>query len=357
MTERDGERERVVDPPVGRVSAESSARRLLGCELELLRSETLAECLRAATQGLRRALQLHAVSLVLEDPQHEVEHLLLSGGSRAAEFADVTFVHALMSLAPELATLRAPVVGAFARADHGLLLPRSEGVGAIALLPLRRGSRTAGVLCVGGADAATLESILPVELLGHLAGVVALCLENACNRVRLERSGLADYLTGWHNRRYLTSRLREELARARRTGSSVACLMINIDGMRAINDAHGHAGGDEVLREVTVRIEAAIRASDIAVRFGGDEFTLLLPDTSREGAALVAERVRAALAPEFEVDGIARCGVTLSVGGAALVVDRVDADLKAIAERLITAADTALDRARVAGGDRVVIAP
>ena len=90
--------------------------------------------------------------------------------------------------------------------------------------------------------------------------IVVISLENAVNRARLVRSGVTDFLTGWHNRRYFHNRLREELARAERTGKPLACLMIDVDNFKEINDRFGHLAGDEALKEVARRAEAEIRA-------------------------------------------------------------------------------------------------
>jgi GGDEF domain-containing protein len=99
---------------------------------------------------------------------------------------------------------------------------------------------------------------LASDFLAHLGLVAAICVENAVNRARLLRSGFTDFLTGFHNRRYLHARLREELARAQRARQSLACLMIDVDHFKRINDQYGHLAGDAVLREVAQRIDQAI---------------------------------------------------------------------------------------------------
>src|SRR5208282_6616344 len=97
------------------------------------------------------------------------------------------------------------------------------------------------------------------------------CIENAVNRARLLRAGITDFLTGWHNRRYLQQRLKEELARAQRRAGSIACLMIDVDHFKGINDGYGHLAGDKALKEIAARVEEQIRSMDTAARFGGDE--------------------------------------------------------------------------------------
>ncbi|MCU7886007.1 MAG: GGDEF domain-containing protein, partial [Candidatus Thiodiazotropha sp. (ex Lucinoma annulata)] len=118
------------------------------------------------------------------------------------------------------------------------------------------------------------------------------CLENTINRERLLISGLTDPLTGLHNRRYLDRRLDEELARAGRYRQPLSCLFIDADHFKKINDNYGHQAGDSALRELANRIRSQLRASDIATRFGGEEFALLLPQTSLNEALLLAERIR-----------------------------------------------------------------
>ncbi len=334
---------------------EQKWQRTLERELDLVRADTLPELLAVLTKGLASSYGLDAVQLVIEDPNHEIQHLMLGMGDRPEEFPGVTFVDTLTGLAPQLGTLRRPWLGGYVRADHQLLFPGATGLKTLALLPLRRQERTTGALCFGSRDPERFSHRLGADFLQHLASVTAICLENACNRARVLRSGLSDYLTGWHNRRYLTARLREELARAQRSGATVACLMIDVDHFKTLNDSFGHVGGDEALREISARIETQIRASDTAARFGGDEFTLLLPDTSLADAARLAERIRVAMAPAIELGHGQRQEVTLSIGVAALAGKRGEENLKALADRLLADADAALYAAKANGRDQIAV--
>jgi two-component system, cell cycle response regulator len=341
-----------------RITAEAQAnetkwQRTLERQLELMRAETLSEYLSAVTAGLQRSFTLEAVRLVLEDPGHEIRHLLQGSGARLEDFPSVLFVDSLIGVAPQFSSLRRPWLGAFQRPDHRLVFGAIEGLCSIAFLPLRRHERATGVLCFGSHDPERFHRGHGSHFLQHLCVVAALCLENACNRERVLKGGLSDYLTGWHNRRYLTGRMREEFARARRAGSMVACLMIDVDHFKTINDTHGHAGGDAVLREVAARIEALIRASDTAARFGGDEFLLLLPDTPLEGVMRLAERIRAAVREPIRLPDDGRCDVTLSIGVAVVPVPKDARDLPALSDQLMHAADAALYRAKDEGRDCV----
>ena len=323
-------------------------------EMELLAADSLPEFLTLVTTGLATSYGLDAVRLIVEDPNHEIRHLLLGNGDRLDEFPAVSFVDTLGALAPQVAILRRPWLGNFVRADHALLFGADAELSTLALLPLRRHARTIGVLCFGSVDPERFSHRHGTDFLQHLASVVGACLENACNRVRVLRSGLSDYLTGWYNRRYLGARLREELARARRKGSTVACLMIDVDNFKLINDGYGHLGGDEALREIAARIEGQIRAMDTAARFGGDEFALLLPDTGAVDGMRLAERIQGALMVPVEVGSGARLMVTLSIGVAAVAGSGDGPELKALADRLLADADAALYRAKAAGRNRII---
>jgi two-component system cell cycle response regulator len=150
--------------------------------------------------------------------------------------------------------------------------------------------------------------------------------------------------------------MKEELARAQRRGGTIACLMIDIDRFKGINDGYGHLAGDAALKEIAQRIESQIRSMDTAARFGGDELAVLLPESSTVEAAKLAERIRECIAgvPVALTDDIQRT-LTVSVGVAAVAPARHEADLKAVADRLMADADAALYRAKALGRNRVQV--
>ena len=327
-------------------------------ELELLQAGSLAQLLDRLIRGLRESYQLDAVTLSLHDPQHEIRHLLSGGWLPLDELEGVYFVDVLTAAAPQVANLERPWLGAFRLADHQLLLPGIGGRqgGSTAIIPLKRQEQLDGVLVFYSADPTRFTADLASDFLAHLGVVAAICIENAVNRARLVRSGLTDFLTGFHNRRYLQSRLREELARAQRAKQHVACLMIDVDHFKRINDQYGHLAGDAVLREVAQRIDAEMRMSDTGVRYGGDEFAIVLPDGSLGDGERVAARVlNAARSQPIAIGAHAAETVTLSIGVAAAVPDHSTRDYKVLADRLVAEADAALYRAKSAGRDRVAV--
>jgi diguanylate cyclase (GGDEF)-like protein len=328
-------------------------------ELELLRAGSLAQLLERLIHGLRNSYQLDAVTLILHDPNHEIRHLLTSDGFLLDELSEVQFVDVLATIAPRLGDLERPWVGPFRVADHELLVPKSRQNGSLALIPLRRSDQLDGVLVFSSADRFRFTRELATDFLARLGVVAAICLENAENRARLVRSGLTDFLTGFHNRRYLHARLCEELARALRDHQPIACLMIDVDHFKRVNDAHGHLAGDAVLREVAQRIDDEMRLSDTGARFGGDEFAIVLPHGSLADGEKVALRVLEAVrSTPIVVTGQQTEVITLSIGVASVCpASQGGRDLGELAEKLIQEADTALYRAKSAGRNRVETSP
>jgi len=326
-------------------------------ELELLRAGSLAQLLERLIHGLRTSYQLDAVTLILHDPNHEIRHLLAGDGFLLEELSEVQFVDVLATIAPRLGNLERPWLGPFRMADHELLVPKSRQNGSLALIPLRRSGQLDGVLVFSSVDRFRFNKELATDFLAHLGVVAAICLENAVNRARLVRSGLTDFLTGFHNRRYLHARLCEELARAQRDHQPIACLMIDVDYFKRINDEYGHLAGDAVLREVAQRIDDEMRLSDTGARFGGDEFAIVLPHGSLADGEKVALRVLDAVRSEPIVVASQRSEiVTLSIGVASACPSSDGArDFSELAEKLISEADSALYRAKSAGRNRVEI--
>jgi two-component system cell cycle response regulator len=324
-------------------------------ELTLLRANSLTHLIELLQSGLRKSFHLDAVALILHDPQHEMRHLLssepASSGARGVQFVD-----SLFAMAPQLAMLERPWFGRFDDNDHALLLTQTRVVTSLALVPLRRGEQLDGVLVFGSRDPQRFTPDLASDYMAHLGVIAAICLENAVNRARLVRSGLTDFLTGFHNRRYMNARLREELARAQRDKGNVAILMIDVDHFKRINDSHGHLAGDGVLREVAKRIDGQIRVSDTAARFGGDEFAIVLPGGQVRDAEVLARRVRTAVGSmPVLVTGNVTTNITLSIGVAVAAPATDSRDLKSMAERLLAEADAALYRSKATGRDCLTV--
>jgi diguanylate cyclase (GGDEF)-like protein len=178
-----------------------------------------------------------------------------------------------------------------------------------------------------------------------LAAHAVVALENARLHGMVERQALVDGLTGLANRRAASDALHAEVARAERLETPLAVVLADLDEFKEVNDVHGHAVGDEVLRVVAEVLRETLRESDVAGRWGGEEFLLLLPGADEEGAAQLAERVRVALAARG-IPSAPGLRVTASFGVAEYAGETNS-------EQLLEAADGALYRAKRAGKDRV----
>lgn len=141
----------------------------------------------------------------------------------------------------------------------------------------------------------------PVVFLFGLVLVFNICVLHKQMRIRQTRHELSDQLyelsvldplTGLFNRRYVEHRLEEEIARCQRSGSPLTVILFDLDGLKQINDSYGHGAGDEVLRAFAERLKAATRGSDVAARYGGDEFLLVLAECRHDGVQYVLKRLR-----------------------------------------------------------------
>jgi diguanylate cyclase (GGDEF)-like protein len=214
-------------------------------------------------------------------------------------------------------------------------------------VPLQTGSISFGSLLLFGTEFTDEDRMTAVSLASH--AVVA--LDNARLHRIVERQALVDGLTGLANRRQCEETLEDELARLERFGGSLAVVVADLDWFKDINDRHGHPAGDAVLREFAALLQETVRDVDLAGRWGGEEFVLVLPGTDLEGGAQLAERIRVALAARIvlAVDG-SPIPVTASFGVAAIPPGKT-------ASELFAAADAAMYQAKRAGKNRVETAP
>jgi two-component system, cell cycle response regulator len=206
-----------------------------------------------------------------------------------------------------------------------------------------------------GADDYLIKPVHEAELIARLnAGRRILNLEHSL-RVANQRNrilSITDALTGAYNRRYLMEQLPRELERCRRYAYPLSVVMCDIDHFKMINDAGGHASGDEVLQQFAARAQKLIRGnSDWISRYGGEEFLIVLPETGLEGAVAVAEKIRAVIASTPFATRRGDVTVTASFGVASTGHNGPDLTLKV--DALIRTADECLYRSKQAGRDRI----
>jgi diguanylate cyclase (GGDEF)-like protein len=181
-----------------------------------------------------------------------------------------------------------------------------------------------------------------VQALAQAAMHTALALRNAELLGEVERLATRDSLTGLANRRLFDESLHRESARSERLGAPLSLVVLDVDHFKQVNDSYGHQIGDRVLREVGDALVANTKGFDVAARYGGDEFVVLLPGCARNDAVSVAQRVRTEISRQ-----VGDAPVTISVGVATMPDNAHDA------ERLLAAADAALYEAKRTGRDRV----
>ena len=225
------------------------------------------------------------------------------------------------------------------RADARLSGIDADVRAAAIAFPLQCRGRTVGaVVAIDGP--ATREPRLTAATLAVFQPALepgAIALANAFRTQRAEALSITDDLTGLYNSRYLKGVLHRETKRASRNGRPLSVLFIDMDGFKSINDTHGHLFGSRALVEAAAVIRVSARETDAVARYGGDEFSLVLPDTGSEGAVSVGERIRERIAAHgfLAADGL-DIRLTASVGVATLP------DVASSAEELVAAADKAM---------------
>ena len=334
-------------------------------DLEIVGAATFPELIGTIFRTLPVVSELDGVTLSLVDEGDDILVVMEKLGVDFSVFPQMLFVQQPEELgfmpagegAPPL-----PLLGPFDAAVHGARFPVSATASelvlrSVALVPLLRNKRLIGSLNLASSDSARFTPALGTDFVKHMASIIAICLENVISNEMLKYIGLTDALTGVYNRRYIDRRLLEEIARARRQQYCIACMYIDIDHFKKVNDTHGHQGGDEVLREVAARIRQELRRSDALGRFGGEEFVVLLIDADLASATFVAERIRASIAgTPFELPGAALASVSVSIGVASLPSQSDQLPIEVVAQQLVAHADQALYQAKANGRNLVVSA-
>jgi diguanylate cyclase (GGDEF)-like protein len=289
--------------------------------------------------------QLQARLDELEDERGRLRDAITRFGEALAASHDVG---QLLRVIAEAAVEATGATGGRLVADGGDVVETGtpDAQGEMLELPITAGRETFGTLTLVGEHFTVEQRMTASSLASH----AAIALENARLHRIVERQALVDGLTGVSNRRHCEEALTSEIARADRLGTTLTLVLADLDDFKAINDEHGHAAGDDVLREFAAVLRATLRDSDLAGRWGGEEFLLLLPGADAVGGAQLADRVRSSLAERsFLGNDGAVVSVTCSFGVAQHQTGGDERDLFA-------AADRALYRAKREGKNRVELA-
>jgi diguanylate cyclase (GGDEF)-like protein len=312
---------------------------------ELLTSIDPARVVAAAEREVRRLLEVDRFRmLAVEADPGSLHELRPFVPSRAGEPLGADEEALLRKIALEKCPvllhdrLEDPELGRLdIRADN-------EPIRSVLCVPLFVDDRILGVMSVGARRAGAYTPA-HLELITTIGQHAASALENA----RHHQAATVDSLTGLFLRDYFFRRLQEEFHRSARYGGPFALLMLDLDEFKQINDRHGHLAGDRYLRALGPTLRASLRLADLACRYGGDEFCILLPETDGIGARTIAERIRVAVG-DLVIDSEGTPVRTTASIGLAVHPLHDGGELKA----LLRAADQALYRAKRLGRDRVV---
>ncbi|HKY30248.1 MAG TPA: sensor domain-containing diguanylate cyclase [Pyrinomonadaceae bacterium] len=301
-------------------------------------SSSLERILQTAANGVGRALEVSCCAIRVSGEMVEKEITksylkaeILQGSNDNNWLAD------LDNISLQLSRGNAPTV---IDGDH----PQPQSPIAEAIVPLTSSNGSAGFLMVRTADPARVWADNEMMFLHTVADQITVAVQQAHLITQLRQQALTDALTGCYNRRAFELQLERDLHLATRMRQPLALVMMDLDDFKLINDRAGHGVGDNALRILAESLRAELRAVDTAVRFGGDEFAIILPQANIEGAQIVAERLRKRV-EQTEVPGYGH--ITASFGTASFPLHASSGDT------LVVAADRALYHSKHAGRNRV----
>ncbi|MEN3327877.1 MAG: hypothetical protein V7638_2684 [Acidobacteriota bacterium] len=321
--------------------------------LERISGGDPAKTYNSIVSNSKELLQCERASLMIFDESAN-ELVLKAASGLATDPASVSAVRAGEGVSGEVIDTGKPVMVTDLRMAGRKAAPpeRRYKTNSFISYPIMIGGRKVGVLNVTDKSGGGVYDEVDLSLLEIIGPQVALALERAEWQERateFQLMSITDSLTGLPNRRYLEERLAEELNRSKRYDAPMSFLMIDIDDFKAYNDKNGHQAGDVALQITAHCLKGALRTVDIASRYGGEEFCILLPQTGIAEAGVIADRIRHRVSTtEFPHGKAQPLGhVTISVG-VSTFTKNVDTS-----ENIIAAADRALYQAKSMGKDRV----
>lgn len=260
-------------------------------ELYFLESESYDSLLKRVLNELKLKLRLAQVELILVDPEHEIRHLI----NEIYGELDYPNLHYVDNQAQIKQAYQGAVCLNLTQHKDCIknLFEGGQAVSkSVAQIPLTRANKIIGSLHLGSRDLHRFHAGLATNFLQHMGSIISVCIENSINQERYIHLSLVDMLTRAKNRRYFFQSLAREISRASRSLKPICCLFIDLDHFKHINDRHGHLIGDRALRQTAKAILPLLRKSDTLARFGGEEFTVLLPDCDSVQAVEIAQRIR-----------------------------------------------------------------
>jgi diguanylate cyclase (GGDEF)-like protein len=330
---------------------EASGALLSTLELDLL----LQNILRAAINAIPRA---EKGTIILADDANRRLRVRAAQGYENARVGQLEFEFGQGYTGQALRENR-PLLIAHATSGPMILptgeVPEMDAIRSAIVAPLTPKGAAGAALGVLSLDAVAESAFTPADLrvLETFANTAAIAIDNARLHAEVQRLAVTDSLTGLANPRAFEQSLATEFHRAGRYGYALSLVIMDIDSFKKYNDTYGHPAGNERLKAIAEILRATVRDPDLPVRYGGEEFALLLPHTNKAGALALAERIREAAedaAPPQLVRGQPVAGYSLSLGVASFPIDALTA------EQLLLAADNAELAAKRGGKNRVIAA-
>jgi diguanylate cyclase (GGDEF)-like protein len=329
---------------------------------EIIGSNTPAQFRDMVLFQMQARFQLVDVVLCIVDYDNDADGLFYGHDEEARE----VFSKKLLILDPEKnkdqvdSLCYYPLLGQKVLTDYSWMLTGVDSIQACesaAFLPLIRSEKIIGSLLLISQDINRYQPSHGTEFLRKLSAMTAVAIENCLNQQRLKEIGYQDVLTQAYNRRYFDLRFNDEIERSMRRDENLACMFLDVDFFKKVNDTYGHHIGDLVLMRMVAIIKEQVRACDIVARYGGEEFVVALPCTSLEVAQEIAERLRLIVSSEKHNFYDNELSISMSIGLTTL--NDIDLDVHhdsvKISKLMLDRADKALYFAKENGRDRVIV--
>ncbi len=311
----------------------------------------LTEMLESVLERVLVLMEIEAGGIFLVNAQTDELVLNTHQGFSESFIRDVKRMKVGKGFAGRVALTGKPLIVGNMTADARFdpIVLKREGFQSLSAIPIMSREKILGVLSVCSYGSRNfLEREL--QLLGTIANQIGVAVENSQLYERTVEIAFTDSMTGLYNRRYLMEQIEREFARASRSKSAFSVIMIDLDGLKTVNDRFGHHGGDAILKELGRIIKADTRTSDVAGRLGGDEFMLLASETDSSEACDIGERIRSQVEQyHTEIDG-EELGASISVGVASYPSHASDV------KELLQRADEAMYNAKRSGKNQVCLA-
>jgi len=277
--------------------------------IDLIAANTPAQLRDAVLFQMQSQFKLNNVVLTIIDYEDDAENLFY-GQDKLAKSLYSSKLH-ILNLKSDIAKISSlpddPALGSWLIEQYKWMTAGLTDVNlckSAALLPLMRNDKLIGTLLLLSGDIARYKQGIGITFLQKLSALTAVAIENCLNQQRIKEIGFQDPLTQAYNRRYFDMRLNTEITNFLEQKTHIACLFIDVDFFKKVNDNYGHHIGDMVLVRLVAIIKEQVRSCDIVSRYGGEEFAVILPALSLKDATVVAERIRHAV----ELDEVLSCG-------------------------------------------------